>query len=146
MCLNAVVQVVLLACLLGIIFASTTEKTICSRGYWGEDGYAPCSPCPKGRYGLVSGMTSSLCSAACPAGKWSNKWAAVSEDDCRDCPRNSYSTSIGTTSEHCTACAFGKFSTGTGMSTSGACQPCETGYLDNYCIFDETLAGKGTLN
>ena len=136
----------LLVLLASLIDASTTEKTICGRGYWGTNGYAPCSPCPKGRYGLISGMTSSTCSAACPDGKWSDRWAAISEDECRDCPRNSYSTSTGTTDEHCTPCANGKFSTETGMSSAGACITCETGYLDNKCIFDETLAGKGTLN
>ena len=141
-----VFALMLLVLLVGLGDASTTEKTLCGRGYWGTDGYAPCSPCPKGRYGLVSGMTSSDCSAACPAGKWSNKWGQMSEDSCRDCPRNSYSTSTGNTNEHCTACTAGKFSTGTGMSTSGACTLCETGYVDNYCIFDETLAGKGALN
>ena len=142
---------VLLLHLVSVVLAASSDLNsakLCPRGTYGQsNGYAPCVPCPKGRYGLESGIASSSCSGQCPPGKYGNKFGQTSEEDgCFDCPRNSYASFSGTTSEHCTPCAAGKFHRDRGMTSSTACATCDSGYLDNYCQYEDTLETMGRIN
>lgn len=138
--------VFLLSFLFLSVSASTTEMTVCGRGFYGSNGYAPCKPCPKGRYGLLSGMDSAVCSGACPTGKYNDKLGMISDDDCKPCPPNTYSAATALTDESlCTACAVGKYNPYFGSSASSACVSCDDGYMGWECMEAEDLTVQGVV-
>jgi hypothetical protein len=50
--------------------SSIATAAPCPPGTYSVGGADDCTPCPVGRYGLATSMTSSLCSGPCPAGRY----------------------------------------------------------------------------
>ncbi len=67
----------------------STLLTQCPRGYYQSPSsvtvtrMGDCKPCPRGRYGATEGLINSGCTAGCPVGKYNDKVAAESPDDCK---------------------------------------------------------------
>ena len=118
----------------------------CGRGFY-KDGDS-CIPCPRGTYGLTSGLPSSDCSALCPLGKYGEKLAAISEDDCTLCPPGTYGNQVGLTTSRCSGrCNPGKYSSLAGQTSISACVNCPPGYRGNQCNYwMRGLDSKGVDN
>lgn len=99
-----------------------------------------CTMCPRGRYGETAGLTSLLCTAPCPAGKYSDMIGARTVDDCKLCPQGRYGSSVGLVSRACTAaCPAGRYSSKFGLTLSTQCVACPAAYRGWQCVEDIVL-------
>ena len=112
--------------------ASTSTRTAeveCEVGHWCASGVK--TPCAAGRYGSTAGLTSSVCTGACPAGyvcpeaSFASAPSGVAGNDVSACGSASVFCPLGSTSS--TLVATGWYSTGgsdattrTGEATCGA--------------------------
>ncbi len=116
---------------------------MCPRGSFGPGGYAPCTPCPPGRFGSTSLQASCK---SCPAGRFgssSGTTTALCSGPCAagySCPVGSanmtaYACPAGTYSPPgagvCTPCPAGRFGSivGAANSSAGCAGSCEAGYM-----------------
>ncbi len=128
-------------------FNGRVPKTTCPPGSYRPQGSTDmimvsgqqddgCAPCPVGRYGSVAGLTSPLCSNACPAGTFSDRVGIVSALDCQACPVGKYGTYAGLTTRDCTAsCPAGKYTSTTGNVYKSDCKVCPTGFRSWQCTW-----------
>jgi hypothetical protein len=106
-----------------------------------------CLPCPAGRFGNTTGLTSASCSGLCRAGRWGGPGSgdAGCEGPCAAgyrCPPGSTSEAPGNANrcpagkysalgdEDCFNCSAGFYGTGTGLETPKCSGECQSGY---YC-------------
>jgi hypothetical protein len=96
-------------------------NNMCPRGTSGPGGYAPCTPCPAGRYNNDSMQSSCI---ACSAGRYGAAPGAVNvTSGCAGACSPGYMCPPGSASSTAVACPAGYFS-GPGAST---CSPCVAG-------------------
>ena len=121
----------------------------CPRGYY-QDTSAnsqlltrqECQPCPRGTYAPTSGSVNQ-CPYVCPSGRYNDKFAAVTIDDCRLCPPGTYGETTGLTSARCSGqCPPGKYGRTFGESKDSHCIDCPPGYFGNQC----NLSKRGTAD
>ncbi len=123
---------VFLVALIIISISSFVDAVNCTRGNYNKNG--ACTPCPRGRYGSTDGLTSPLCTAACPIGKYNDMLGAKTDDDCRLCPVGFYGATAGLTRSSCSgACPAGKFSSKFGLTTIAGCADCPKSYFEWQC-------------
>ena len=106
------------------------QSTACTLGTYSGTGNQPCSPCPAGTFGAVTGLATSLCSGYCPIGQYSTSGAAA----CAPCPVGRYGDVVGLTSALCAGpcvAAVAVSGAGSGCDSAGATAPtgsiCRTG-------------------
>ncbi len=115
--------------------ATVVSGTSCPQGKF-NDGTAPsnaCLPCPAGRYGSGSGLTTSLCSVVCTPvlGKYCAAgivWFPtpdepsdiVGDSSGVSCPNGRYGSAAGV----CAACPVGKYGSGNGLLSPSCSGPC----------------------
>ncbi len=117
----------------------------CPRGYYQDESTNPvllntneCIPCPRGRFGLQSGVKGAACSGGCPVGRYGTKLASESEDDCILCPPGTYGSRLGLSTPTCTAqCPPGKYSRISGATVRSSCIDCDPSYRGNQCNFSK---------
>ena len=78
--------------------ATASTGLVCPKGtYSTGGGSASCTPCPAGRFGSTSNLTSSNCSGLCAPGNYSYAGAEA----CSVCPNGTAGTSAGLNSSAC---------------------------------------------
>jgi hypothetical protein len=110
---------------------------------WRQRAVAGCVPRPAGRFGSVSGLSSSscegVCSAgyACPAGSTDatavicgvGQYSVAGAGACTNCSAGTYGSSMGLTTVSCSGlCAVGRFGSVSGLSMSSCEGACSAGY------------------
>ena len=98
-----------------------------------------CRECPRGRYGSTEGLTTALCTSACPVGRYRDKPGATSQEDCLLCPPGVYGNSRGLKTKQCTAsCPDGTYSNVWELTDQQDCIDCPTGYRGWQCKWPVT--------
>ncbi len=111
-----------------------------------QDG---CEPCPRGRYGSTTGLTSNTCTKPCPAGKFGPNHGITSEDQCQLCPLGRFGTNTGLidgassakTTQcpsgkcSCVKCPAGKYTSTTGNNKATNCKVCPPGFRGWQCTW-----------
>ena len=116
--------------------AGSTNATavLCPAGTYSDNNTFACLFCPAGRFGVLEGMTSSLCSGSCAPGRFGLAGAnnsqctgpceagcycpAGSNTTCPAvCPLGSYSEG-GAVDANCTPCPAGKYGGATQLKTA----------------------------
>jgi len=107
-----------------------------------EDG---CLPCPRGKYGSTTGLTTSSCTASCPLGTYSSRVARTSALECELCPPNTYGLQSGLTTSACSGtCKPGTYSKAFGATRVTACVACQVGSNQYPCNW-ANLPAKGQV-
>jgi len=107
--------------------ASTQTWDPCPRGSYmpPKATFRECALCPRGVYGSTSNLTSSACTAPCPAGRYNDMLGAKTPDDCKLCPRGKYGALTGMKTQQCSGnCPAGKFGTSSGLTDAVSCTLC----------------------
>ena len=119
--------------------AGDSNAQPCPRGKFRPSGLhdVECELCPRGKYGITEGLTTSSCTAGCPAGRYYDLRGAKSEDDCFFCPPGKYGTITGLKTAECSgSCAVGKYSSVSGLTTDTGCTTCPDGYRGWQCTHE----------
>jgi hypothetical protein len=97
----------------GIFAMSWYQNTMCPRGSFGPGGYAPCSPCPPGRFGNTSLLE--VCGGVCPAGRFGS--GGSTNESCSGPCAAGFACAAGSANATAAACLAGKYS----LAGAGAC-------------------------
>lgn len=81
LCFFALKEKIFIIIICFLLLKIVTGDANCSRGSYLEG--TVCRLCPKGRYGSSIGLTSYLCTAACPTGRYNDLFGAKTIDDCK---------------------------------------------------------------
>jgi hypothetical protein len=99
-----------------------------------------CTPCPRGRYGTATDLSSDACTAPCPKGRYGDSLGLASVDDCQLCPEGKIGDITGLTTKDCNgACTdynsdrVALYSDERGLTTFKQCKNCPVGYRDWQC-------------
>ena len=99
-----------------------------------------CLDCPKGRYGAKIDLRSSLCSGACPRGRYRDATRGKSISDCFLCPEGTFGDREGLKTGRCSGyCTDSNtnskkyYSNIPGLTTKAQCKACPPGYIGWQC-------------
>jgi hypothetical protein len=96
-------------------------NNMCPRGSFGPSGFAPCTPCPPGRFGNNSVQASCI---PCDAGRYGTAVGAFNATaGCSGVCAAGYACPAGSTNATAVACSVGQYSLG----GAGACINCSAG-------------------
>jgi hypothetical protein len=98
------------------------RNMMCPRGSTGPGGYAPCTPCPAGRFGATSLLEAC---EACPAGRFGT--GGGTNASCSGPCSAGFACSAGSADSTVSTCPAGTFS----LAGAGACSDCAAGRFGN---------------
>ena len=140
-----------ISCPLGM-YREVTGSTYARRpGGLRTDG---CIPCPRGKFGSTTDLTSSACTDDCAKGSYRDLPGGTSQADCFACPEGTYGSAEGLTARTCSGQCIDHndvhtrwYSDVSGLTQASDCKVCPEGYRGWQCDWaHEDRKGESTKN
>lgn len=122
---------------------------VCSAGYYGSGGYAPCTACPSGQFSSDGSVSCTVCRGLCGAGtQQTSACTSTSDRVCTACPAGQYSAipppNQNAVCVGCDSCPIGQTRSGCGGSSAGTCV-CNSGTVSEVVTAKSSRTGCYTL-